>query len=99
MICAESSITGDIARELKDDFSLVQYDSVIKRIKRFFTNKLFNSYDFYDKIIRYVISNYKKKYRYMNVHIVFDHMCSNDNFTVFMISIIIGTQCIPIWFR
>lgn len=99
MICAESTVAGDIARELKNDFSLVQYESVIKRIKRFFTNKLFNPYEFYDKIIRYVISNYKKKHINNKVHIVFDHMFSNDNFTIFMISMRTGTQCIPLWFR
>ncbi len=99
MICAESTVASDIARELKNDFSLVQHDSVIKRIKRFFTNKLFNPYEFYDKIIRYVISTYKKKHNDMNVHIVFDHMFSNDNFTVFMLSMRLGSQCIPIWFR
>ena len=60
MIVSESVVASDIAKELKDDFSLVQIDSVIKRIKRFFTNKLFNPYDFYDKIIKYVIKTYKK---------------------------------------
>lgn len=99
MICAESSVASDIARELKGDFSLIQLDSVIKRIKRFFTNKLFDPYDFYDKVIRYVISKYKKKHSDNRVHIVFDHMFSHDNFTVFMITMRIGTQCIPIWFR
>jgi len=36
MILSESSIASDIAKILKDDFSLVQHDSVIKRIRRFF---------------------------------------------------------------
>lgn len=36
MILSESSVAGDIAKHLKDDFSLVQLDSVIKRIKRLF---------------------------------------------------------------
>ena len=52
MILAESVVASDIAKNLKGNFSLVQHDSVIRRIKRFFTNKLFNPYDFYDKIIR-----------------------------------------------
>lgn len=99
MICAESSVASDIAKELKGDFSLIQFDSVIKRIKRFFTNQLFDPYSFYDNIIRYVISTYKKKHSDMKVHIVFDHMFSHDNFTVFMITMRLGTQCIPIWFR
>jgi len=99
MICSESTVSSDIAKNLKDDFSLVQLDSVIKRIKRFFSNKLFNPYDFYSKIIQYVISTYKKKHSDKRVHIVFDHMFSHDNFTVFMISMRIGKQGIPLWFR
>lgn len=52
MIIAESSSASKIAVKLKDDFCKVQIDSTIKRIRRFFTNKLFNLYEFYDKIIR-----------------------------------------------
>lgn len=99
MILGESSVASDIAKNLKDDFSFVQLDSVIKRIKRFFTNKLFNPYDFYDKIIRHVISTYKKKHNDNRVHIIFDHMFSHDNYTVFMITMRIGKQGIPLWFR
>lgn len=99
MILSESTVASDIAKNLKDEFSLVQHDSVIKRIKRFFSNKLFNSYDFYDKIIRYVISTYKIKHLDKKVHIIFDHMFSHDNYTVFMISMRVGKQGIPLWFR
>lgn len=99
MILSESSVASDIAKHLKDDFSLVQLDSVIKRIKRFFKNKLFNPYDFYDQIIKYVISNYKTKHSDKTVHITFDHMFSHDNYTVFMISMRVGKQGIPLWFR
>ena len=99
MIIAESSAATNIAKNLKDEFSLVQYDSVVKRIRRFFNNKLFNPYIFYDKIIKYVIKNYKLKHNDNRVHIVFDHMFSHDNFTVFMISMRVGKQGIPLWFR
>ena len=44
MILSESSVASDIAKTLKDDFSLVQHDSVIRRIKRLFKNKLFDPY-------------------------------------------------------
>ena len=60
MILSESTVSSDIAKELKGDFSPIHHDSVIKRIKRFFSNKLFNPYSFYDKIIKFVISSYKK---------------------------------------
>ena len=63
MIISESLVPSDIAKVLKNDFSLVQIDSVIKRIKRLFTNKHFDAYSFYDQIIRHVIFNYKKKHQ------------------------------------
>ena len=96
---SESLVASDISKSLKDNFSLVHHDSVVKRIRRFFKNKLFNPYSFYDHIIRFVISNYKKKHSDKRVHIIFDHMFSKDNYTVFMISMRIGKQGIPLWFR
>ena len=47
MILSESVSVPDIARVLKDEFSLIQYDSVVKRIRRFFNNTLFDPYAFY----------------------------------------------------
>ena len=99
MLNSESVVASDISKVLKDSFSKVQHDSVVKRIKRFYKNKLFNPYDFYDKIIRFVINNYKKKHSDKRVHIVFDHMYSKDNYTIFMITMRIGKQGIPLWFR
>ena len=99
MILSESSVACDIAKTLKDDFSFVQLDSVIRRIKRLFKNKLFDPYKFYDDVIRYVISNYKPKHDDKRVHITFDHMFSHDNYTIFMITMRVGKQGIPLWFR
>lgn len=99
MFLSESVVAHDIAKQLKGDFSLVQQPSVIKRIRRFFKNKLFLPYVFYDKIIRFVISNYRKKHSDKKVHIVFDHMYSRCHYTVFMITMRIGKQGIPLWFR
>ena len=99
ILLSESVVASDIAKKLKGDFSLVQHESVIRRITRFFTNKLFKPYFFYDKVIRYVISNYKKKHNDKRIHIVFDHMYSHDNYVVFMITMRIGKQGIPLWFR
>ena len=99
MILSESSVASDIAKNLKDDFSLVQHESVIRRIKRLFKNKLFDPYKFYDDVIRYVISNYKPKHDDKRIHITFDHMFSHDNYTIFMISMRVGKQGIPLWFR
>lgn len=99
MIQAESSVSSDISKHLKNEFSLVQPDSVIRRIRRFFSNKLFNGYQFYDGVIRHVIKNYKMKHSDKRVHIILDHMFSHDNYTVFMISMRIGKTGIPLWFR
>ena len=99
IISAESIVPSDIAKSLKDKFTRVQLDSVKKRIKRFFSNKYFEPYNFYDKVIKYVISTYKKKHADKRVHIMFDHMFSHSNYTVFMISMRIGKQGIPLWFR
>lgn len=99
MIVSESLVPLDIAKVLKDDFSLVQIESIIKRIKRLFTNKYFNFYNFYDENIKHVIANYKKKHNDKRVHIIFDHMFSRENYTVFMITMHVGKQGIPLWFR
>lgn len=56
----------------------------------------FKSFNF---VIKYVISTYKKKHNDKRIHIIFNHMFSHDNYTVFMISMRIGKQGIPIWFR
>ena len=96
-IKAESVVARDIAKNLKEKFSLVQHDSVIKRINRFFKNKLFDPYLFYDKLINHVIKNYKLKHDDKRVHIIFDHMFSKDNYAVFMITMRVGKQGIHLW--
>ena len=99
MINSESIVSSDIAKTLKDDFSLVQYDSIVRRIRRFFNNILFNPYSFYESIIKYVISNYKVKHSNNTIHIVFDHMYSKENYTILMFSLRIGKQGIPLLFK
>ncbi len=99
MINAESSVKLDIAKKLKPFLPDIQLSSIKKRISRFFKNKLFNPLDFYSLIIRYVINNYKLKHLDKRVHIIFDHMFSHENFTVFMISLRVGKSGIPLWFK
>lgn len=86
MTKAESSVASDIARELEDKFDFVQHDSNVKRIRRFYNNKLFDDEDFYDALIKHVIFNYKKKHKDFRVHIIIDHMFSHDNYTTLMMS-------------
>ena len=97
MIDSESSVSGDIAKKLKDNFSTIQYDSITRRIRRFYNNELFDIYQFYDEFIRHIISKYKVKHK--QIHIIFDHMYSKDNYTVLMFSLRVGKQGIPLYFR
>lgn len=99
IISSESVVSSDIAKSLKDEFSLVQLESTKKRIRRFFNNLLFDPYSFYDSLIKFVISSYKKKHHDNRVHIIFDHMFSHDNYSVLMFTMRVGSQGIPIWFR
>ena len=99
IISSKSLNPKNIALSLKDDFSLIQQDSITKRIKRLFDNKLFDGYSLYDNVIKNVLKKYKKKHNDKRVHIIFDHMFSHDNYTVFMITMRIGKQGIPLWFR
>lgn len=99
MIIGESCAPIDIAKSLKNDFSSVQSDSVIKRIRRFFVNKLFKPYEFFQKLIIYVLSTYKVKHEDKTVYITFDHMFSKHNYTVLMFTMRVGTFGIPIWFK
>lgn len=99
MIMSESVVTQDIARTLKDDFSLIQLDSVSRRIRRLLNNNRFDGYKFYKEIITYVIVNYKVKHSTNRVHLTIDHMYCKENYTVLCISMRIGKQGIPIYFE
>lgn len=99
MIMSEYVITSDISFHLKDNFSLNLHDSNNKRIYRFLNNKLFNPYEFYENIIKYVISNFKAKHKDNHIHISLDHMFVKEKFTVIMFSLRIGNQGIPLWYR
>lgn len=97
MIKSESVVTSDIVKKIKDPFSEIQPSSIIRRFERFFNNPNFSPYSFWEAIISFVIENYKLKNK--NVYISFDHMYCRKSFTVFMLSLRIGKQGIPIWFR
>ena len=90
MIKAESVVTTDIIKKLKDPFSEVQPTSIVRRFERFFNNEKFHIYDFYSSIISSVIDNYKLNNK--NVYIAFDHMYCKDSFTVLLFSLRIGKQ-------
>ena len=97
LINAESVVTTDIVKKLKGDFYLVSPNSSIRRLERFFNNPRFLAYDFFAAIISHVINYYNFKNH--NVYISFDHSYCKNSFTTFMLSLRIGKQGIPIWFR
>lgn len=97
MIQSESVVTSDIVKKLKGDFALVSPSSSIRRLERFFNNLKFDVYSFYDSIISSIISNYKPKNK--NIYLSFDHMFSRNSFTIFLLSLRIGKQGIPLFFR
>lgn len=97
MVKAESVVTTDIIKKIKDPWSEVQPASIERKFERFFNNDKFFPYNFYDSIIKYIIKNYKLKNK--NVYISFDHMYCKNKFTIFLLSLRIGKQGIPLWFR
>ena len=99
MILSESCVPSDIAKVLKDEFSSIKFDSIIKRIRRFFNNNLFNPYAFFDKLIVYILNNFSIKHNDKVIYITFDHMFSKHNYSVLMFTMRVGTFGIPIWFK
>ena len=99
IIKAESISSSDIANSLSDEKQWAKLDSIKKRIYRFWNNKHFNPYVLWDKIISYIINSYTVKHNSNKVYLAFDHMFSHSNYTVFMISMRVGTQGIPIYFK
>ena len=92
MIVAESVVTSDFSRKLKDDFSLIQLESIERRFRRFFKSFSSSAYSFYESFISYVISHFCGGHLDKNVHISFDHMFCKDKFTILFFSLRIGKQ-------
>ena len=86
MISSESVVSLDIAKSLNDELKYAKFDSVVKRINRFWNNPIFDAFSFWDYFIQYIVKNYTLKHDDKRVHITFDHMFSHDNYTVFMMS-------------
>ena len=92
MISSESVVTSDISRKLKDDFSLVNLESIERRFRRFFFSFSSIAYSFYDSLIKYIISLFCVKHSDNKVHISFDHMFCKNKFTILLFSLRIGKQ-------
>lgn len=94
MIEAESIVTTDIVKKMKDDFSLVSPFSTVRRLERFFNNKKFDVYKFYDKIILEIMKKYNPKEK--KIYVSIDHMYCRDDFTILFFSMKIDKQRNPI---
>lgn len=99
MVSAESVVTSDISRKLKDGFSSVFLESIERRFRRFFASFSSVSYSFFENFITYIISKFTVKHSDKKIHIAFDHMYCKNKFTILLFSLRIGKQGIPIWFR
>ena len=92
MISAESVVTSDISKKLKDDFSFINLESIERRFRRFFYSFSSLAYSFYSSFISSIISHFKVKHSDKKVHISFDHMFCKDKFTILLFSLRIGKQ-------
>ena len=92
MISAESVVTSDISKKLKDDFSFINLESIERRFRRFFYSFSSLAYSFYSSFISSIISNFKVKHSDKKIHISFDHMFCKDKFTILLFSLRIGKQ-------
>lgn len=92
MISAESVVTSDISKKLKDDFSFINLESIERRFRRFFNSFSSLAYSFYSSFISSIISSFKVKHSDKKVHISFDHMFCKDKFTILLFSLRIGKQ-------
>lgn len=99
MISAESVVTSDFSRKLKDNFSLIHLESIERRFRRFFNSFSSISYSLFETFIKHIISKFCVKHSDNYVHISFDHMFCKNKFTILLFSLRIGRQGIPIWFR
>lgn len=93
MLSAESVVTADISRKLKDDFSLIHLESIERRFRRFFASFSSVAYSLYESFISYVISRFCGTHsNNRNLHISFDHMFCKEKFTILLFSLRIGKQ-------
>lgn len=92
MISAESVVTSDISRKLKDNFSLIHLESIERRFRRFFNSFSSLAYSFYESFISHIVSRFCAIHSNNHVHISFDHMFCKNKFTILLFSLRIGKQ-------
>ena len=98
IINAENITNLDISKVFFDNSLLSNFDSIQKKLWRFFNNPKFNGPDFFLHSIKHIISN-SKALKHNKLVVVMDHMFMKNNFVVLMFSLKCGKQSIPIWFK
>lgn len=99
MIEASSIITSKIAYKLKGDFKENKPDSNQKRIYRFWQNPHVDLEKFFDDLMSFVFNKFDVKHKDSKVFVAFDHSYNRDDFTSLVVTLCIGKQAIPIYFR
>ncbi len=89
MICAESVVTSDLPKKLKDDFSLVHLESTERRFRRFFNS--FSS-PFYYSFISSIISKFCVKHSDNKIHISFDTCFAKTNLLFFFFPYVLANK-------
>ncbi len=92
LVSAESVVTSDVCRRLKDNFSFILLESSERRFRRFFKSFSSFAYSFFEAFIRYIFSSFSVSHSDNKVHISFDHMFCKEKFTILLFSIRIGKQ-------
>jgi hypothetical protein len=96
IINSKSVVISNKAEELKDDYSKGTEASKIKRIDRFFSNKLFNPETVYYMFTCELIAKYAETTTNNTEYIILDHTTIKDKFTILMFSLKVGKRSIPL---
>ena len=99
MLSAESVVSSDIVRKLKDHFSSIASESAERHFRRFFRSFSSFAYSFFEVFISFIISRFTCKHSDNKIFISLDHMFCKNKFTILLFSLRIGRQGIPICFR
>lgn len=94
----ESIISSDLASFIASRHH-INFDSALKNISRFFSNPNYDFDFFFAKFISSILSSFKIKHLDRRLFLVFDHMTIEHKFIVFMISLKLGKQSIPLYFK
>lgn len=89
---SQSQITSDLSKFFKNVFPPIS-----KPHLKVIPNIILGMVKAESVVTTDIIKNYKLKNK--NVYISFDHMYCKDKFTIFLLSLRIGKQGIPLWFR